>query len=44
MEGRENMGTATLVKEFTGRQDPANYTKRGIPVENECIKTVKEHG
>ena len=29
MEGRENMGTDTLVKEFKGRKDHANYIKRG---------------
>ena len=44
MEGRENMGTDTLVKEFKGRKDHANYIKRGIQVENEFIKTVQEHG
>lgn len=38
------MGTDTLVQEFKGRKDHANYIKRGIQVENEFIKTVQEHG
>ena len=38
------MGRDTLVKEFKGRKDHADYIKRGIKVENEFIKTVQEHG
>ena len=34
----------TIVKEFKGRKDHADYIKRGIKVENEFIKTVQEHG
>ena len=38
------MGTDTLVKEFKGRKDHADYIKRGIKVENEFIQTAKSHG
>ena len=38
------MGRDTLVKEFKGRKDHAQYITRGIQVENNFIKTVKEHG
>ena len=34
----------TIVKEFKGRKDHAQYITRGIQVENNFIKTVKEHG
>ena len=38
------MGRDTLVKEFKGRKDHADYIKRGIKVENEFIQTAKSHG
>jgi len=38
------MGTDTLVQEFKGRKDHADYIKRGIKVENEFIQTAKSHG
>ena len=38
------MGTDTLVKEFKGRKDHADYIKRGIKVENEFIQSAKSHG
>ena len=34
----------TIVKEFKGRKDHADYIKRGIKVENEFIQTAKSHG
>ena len=34
----------TLVQEFKGRKDHAQYITRGIQVENNFIKTAKEHG
>ena len=34
----------TLVQEFKGRKDHADYIKRGIKVENEFIQTAKSHG
>jgi len=38
------MGRDTLVQEFKGRKDHADYIKRGIKVENEFIQTAKSHG
>ena len=38
------MGRDTLVKEFKGRKDHADYIKRGIKVENEFIQSAKSHG
>ena len=38
------MGRDTLVKEFKGRKDHAQYIKRGIQVENDFIQTAEEHG
>jgi len=38
------MGRDTLVKEFKGRKDHADYIKRGIKVENEFIQTCESHG
>jgi hypothetical protein len=38
------MGRDTLVKEFKGRKDHADYIKRGIKVENEFIQTAKSRG
>ena len=38
------MGRDTLVKEFKGRKDHADYIKRGIKVENDFIQTAKSHG
>ena len=34
MEGRYDMGTNTLVKEFMGRKDHKDYIKRGTAAEN----------
>ena len=34
----------TLVQEFKGRKDHAQYITRGIKVENEFIQTAKSHG
>ena len=34
----------TIVKEFKGRKDHAQYITRGIKVENEFIQTAKSHG
>ena len=34
----------TLVKEFKGRKDHADYIRRGIKVENDFIQTAEEHG
>ena len=42
MEGRKDMGTDTLVQEFKGRKDHADYIKRGIAVENNFVQDLKE--
>ena len=36
------MGTDTLVQEFKGRKDHADYIKRGIAVENYFVKEAKK--
>ena len=44
MEGRYNMGTNTLVKEFVGRKDHKDYIKRGTAVENLFVDEAIRRG
>ena len=44
MEGRYNMGTNTLVKEFVGRKDHKDYIKRGTAVENLLVEEGLRRG
>ncbi len=36
------MGTDTLVQEFKGRKDHADYIKRGVAVENYFVREAKK--
>ena len=44
MEGRYNMGSTAVVKEFVGRKDHKDYIKRGTAVENLFVDEAIRRG